>query len=381
MICPDSFKGSLQSFEASQAIGSGLEKASTSFTIIEKPLADGGEGTVESIVRATGGQIIEKEVSGPLGEKVKAKMGLLPDGTCVIELAQAAGLPQVPPQKRNPRFTTTYGVGELLKEAILRKCPRIVLGIGGSATCDGGTGALQALGMRFKDAEGRELQGIGDNLPKIHSIDQSAFLKAEGIEILIACDVENPLYGPQGASYVYAPQKGASPEDVQYLDQGLKHWARLIHQETGISVDNLKGAGAAGGIGAALHAFLGARIVKGIELIAQLVGLEEAIKDADLVISGEGKFDQQTLFGKVIHGVMKYCQKFGKPLIVLAGKIEWEQLSQELPEGILAAFSIASGPISEQEAMQKASFLLEKVAFNLGRILCLGRENNEKNTF
>ncbi len=372
VVCPDSFKGSLQSFEVSSAIRSGFEKASESLTIIEKPLADGGEGTVESVVRASRGQIIEKEVSGPLGEKVKARMGLLPDGTCIIELAQAAGLPQVPPQKRNPRFTTTYGVGELLKEAILRKCPRIVLGIGGSATCDGGIGALQALGMRFLDAEGKELQGIGDSLPKIHRIDQSSFLKPQNTEILIACDVENPLYGPQGASYVYAPQKGASPEDVEYLDEGLRHWARLIKQYTGISVDDLKGAGAAGGIGAALHAFLGAGIVKGIELIARLVGLEEAIKDADLVISGEGKFDRQTLFGKVIQGVMELCQKLEKPLIVLAGKIEWEQFPEGLPNGILAAFSIASGPISEKEAMQKASFLLETISFNLAKILLLG---------
>lgn len=369
LVCPDSFKGSLQSWEVSAAIRRGLEKAGGSFQVLEKPLADGGEGTVEAVVLACGGTILFREVTGPLGEKVKAKIGLLPDGTCVIELAQAAGLPLVPVERRNPRFTTTYGVGELIRYALQEGCRRIILGVGGSATCDGGMGALQALGVRFLDEHDTELLGVGDNLRKIVSIDTSQLARLpEETELIIACDVQNPLYGPRGAAYIYAPQKGADPEDVALLDEGLRHWAQVIKKHLGVSVDELSGGGAAGGIVAGLFAFLGAKVVPGVRLIAQLMGLDKAVQSADFVISGEGKVDKQTFFGKTVYGVLELCKEFGKPLLVLAGKVEWEEILP-LPQEIVGVFSIVNGPITEKEAMEEAPKLIEWVSFSLGRIL------------
>lgn len=369
VVCPDSFKGSLESPEVCEAIRRGLLRASPEFRVLAKPLADGGEGTVTATVLATGGRMLELEVTGPLWEKVKAKVGLLPDGTCVLELAQAAGLPLVPEEKRNPRFTTTYGVGEMLRWAMEQGYRRIVLGVGGSATCDGGMGALAALGVRFLDSAGSELQGIGENLAKIARIDTRALLRPrEGTEILIASDVENPLYGPLGAAYVFGPQKGASPEDVAYLDRGLRHFAEVIRGHLGVQVDTLPGGGAAGGIVAGLYAFLGARIVPGIRFIAELVGLEGAIAWADLVITGEGRVDRQTFFGKVVAGVTEICEKYHKPLLILAGSILWEELPT-LPEEVLGIFSIVDGPMTEKEAMERADVLTERAAFTLGRLI------------
>lgn len=369
VVCPDSFKGSLLSPRVSSALRRGFEKAGPYFQVIEKPLADGGEGTVETIVFATSGKLYEKEVTGPLGERVKAQVGILPDGTCILELAQVAGLSLVPRGKRNPRFTTTYGVGELLRFALEQGYQRIVLGVGGSATCDGGMGALVALGVKFFDKTGRELSGIGENLRKIASIDTSNMLRLPGgVEIVIASDVQNPLYGSSGAAYVYAPQKGASSEDVRLLDEGLRHFAWLVERHLGIRVDDLPGGGAAGGVAAGLFAFLGARVTSGIHLIADLVKLEEAIERADLVVSGEGRVDRQTFFGKVVSGVAGLCRKHKKPLLVLAGKILWEEIP-ELPEEITGIFSIVDGPMLEEEAMEKTEVLLERVAFSLGRLV------------
>ncbi|MBC7217003.1 MAG: glycerate kinase [Candidatus Caldatribacterium sp.] len=369
VICPDSFKGSLESPKVSEAIKRGLLRANPAFEIFTKPMADGGEGTVAAVVLAAGGEVIPLEVTGPLWERVRVQVGLLPDGTCVLELAQAAGLPLVPPEKRNPRLTTTYGVGEMLRFALEKGYRRIVLGVGGSATCDGGMGALAALGVKFLDHEGKELEGIGENLPKIASLDTSGFLRPpEGTEILIATDVTNPLYGPLGAAYVYGPQKGAGPEDVAYLDEGLRHLARVIERHLGVRVDELPGGGAAGGIAAGLFAFLGARIVPGVRLIAELTGLEKAIAGADLIVTGEGRVDRQTFFGKVVAGVAEICRKHRKPLVVLAGKILWGELP-ELPEGIAGVFSILDGPMTEREAIERAEVLVERVAYSLGRFL------------
>jgi glycerate kinase len=369
LVCPDSFKGSLKSTEAASAIRNGLLAGFPRLCIAEKPLADGGEGTVEATVKACGGKLIEDEVTGPLWEKVRALMGILPDGTCVLELAQAAGLVLVPEKQRNPRHTTTYGVGELLKKALERGYRRIILGVGGSATCDGGMGALRALGARFFDEKGRELSGTGEDLPRIATISVDHLLRPpQGVELIIASDVQNPLYGPLGAAYVYAPQKGAGPEDVRFLDEGLQHFAAMVRQFLGVAVDDLPGGGAAGGIVAGLWAFLKARVTSGIRLIAELIGLEEAIASSQLVVSGEGKIDRQTFFGKTISGVLELCTKHEKPLLVLAGTIAWEELPP-LPENIAGLFSIVSGPLSEQEAMERADFLLEKTSFSVGRML------------
>ncbi len=369
VVCPDSFKGSLESPEVAEAIRKGLLRADPSFEVALKPLADGGEGTVDAVLFATQGTAVTLEVTGPLWERVRAKAGLLPDGTCVLELAQAAGLPLVPGERRNPRFTTTYGVGEMLRWAFERGYRKVILGVGGSATCDGGMGALQALGVRFLDQDGRELEGMGENLPKIARIDMEQFFRPpEDTEVLIASDVTNPLYGPSGAAYVYGPQKGAGPEDVAYLNQGLYHLARVLENHLGVRVDELPGGGAAGGIVAGLFAFLGARVVPGIQLIAELVGLEEAIARADFVVTGEGRVDRQTFFGKVVSGVLEFCRKYRKPLVVLAGKILWDEFP-ELPDEIAGVFSIVNGPMTEDEAISCAESLIERVAFSLGRLL------------
>lgn len=369
VVCPDSFKGSLESPEVAEAIRRGLLRADPSFEVVLKPLADGGEGTVDAVLFATQGTAVTLEVTGPLWERVQAKAGLLPDGTCVLELAQAAGLPLVPRERRNPRFTTTYGVGEMLRWAFERGYRKVILGVGGSATCDGGMGALQALGVRFLDQNGRELKGMGENLPKIARIDVEQFFRPpEGVEVLIASDVTNPLYGPSGAAYVYGPQKGAGPEDVAYLDQGLYHLARVLEDHLGVRVDELPGGGAAGGIVAGLFAFLGARVVSGIQLVAELVGLEEAVARAEFVVTGEGRVDRQTFFGKVVSGVLEVCRKYHRPLVVLAGKILWDELP-ELPDEIAGIFSIVNGPMTEDEAMSCAESLIERVALSLGRLL------------
>lgn len=376
VIAPDSFKGSLGSPEVAEAVKRGFFRANPSFAVTLKPLADGGEGTVRAVVLATGGKTVTLEVTGPLWEKVQVEVGILPDGTCVLELAQAAGLPLVPKGKRNPRFTTTYGVGEMLRWAIEQGYRKIVLGVGGSATCDGGMGALTALGVRFLDDAGRELEGVGENLAKIARVDTGALLRPpSGTAIRIASDVTNPLYGPLGAAHVFAPQKGASPEDVARLDSGLRHFAEVIRTQLGVSVDTLSGGGAAGGIVAGLFAFLGAQVVPGIRFIADLVGLEEAIRAADFVLTGEGQVDRQSFFGKVVSGVLEICQKHRKPLLVLAGRIVWEELP-DLPEEIAGIFSILDGPRDEEEAMRNAAPLIERLAFSLGRCLtaCSQRE-------
>lgn len=374
LVAPDSFKGSLKSTEVTSLIKKGLQRVDESWLIVERPLADGGEGTIEVLVQGTGGKMIEKEVTGPRGEKVKAHIGVVSDGeVAVLEMAEVAGLTLLPPEERNPRFTTTYGVGELIKEAVNLGFRRIILGIGGSATNDGGMGALRALGVKFFDQEGKELKGIGDDLINLVRIDsQHLFKKPEGVELIIACDVKNPLYGEEGAAYVYGPQKGANPEEVEMLDRGLRNYARLVKEHTGIEIDYLPGAGAAGGIGAGLYAFWGAEFTSGIQLVMDILGVEEEIKKADLVISGEGKVDKQSLYGKVVSGVKEKCERWEKPLLLVGGKITEEAFTL-WEDKVLALFSLSNGPMSEEEAFKKAPFLLEHLSFNLGRVWKGGR--------
>ena len=369
LLCPDSFKGSLMNWEVCDAMRRGFLRAGSDFHVVEKPLSDGGEGTVAALIRGTGGKEIQKEVSGPFGEKVTATIGILPDDkTAIIEMAQACGLFLVPPEKRNPRWVTTYGVGELIQEALLRGYQRIILGIGGSASTDAGMGALQALGIHFYDDDGHELPGIGESLRKITHIDTShIFSLLSQSELLIACDVNNPLYGPKGAAYIFSPQKGATPEDVLQLDEGLRHFAWITQRVTGKNINSLPGAGAAGGIGAGLFAYAGAQMVSGINIIIELLNLEEEIAHADLVVSGEGKVDNQTLYGKVLSGVIKLCRKYHRPLLIFAGTIDCDASEAFAKEAAL--FSIVNGPISENEAMEKAKILVENSAFHVAHLL------------
>jgi glycerate kinase len=369
IVAPDSFKGSLSAVEAANAVEKGIMNAAGDARVSKVPMADGGEGTVEALLASAGGNIEHVEVIGPLGEPVNSFYGILGDGrTGVVEMAAASGLPLVPAEKRNPMNTTSYGTGELIKKAVESGCTRIIAGIGGSATNDGGMGMLQALGVKFLDSSGRVLGYGAKELAKIHAIDCSGLYDGlRKVEIIVACDVTNPLCGPNGASYVFGPQKGATPEMAEQLDRGLENYAEKIHRFLGKDIRDLPGAGAAGGMGGGMVAFLGAVLKPGILIMTEAAGLEEKIRDADLVITGEGRTDFQTAYGKVPVGISRLAKKYGVPVICLSGGLGQgtEALYQE---GITGLFSIADGPMSLEEAMKNTNGLLAKAAENLIRL-------------
>lgn len=370
MIAPDSFKGSASAKEVAQAIADGLKVALPNAEFDLVPMADGGEGTVEALVAATGGKIVRKKVTGPLGEPIDAFFGILGDGaTAVIEMAAAAGLHLVPPEKRNPLITTTYGVGELIKAALDVGCRKFIVGIGGSATNDGGAGMAQALGAKLLDENGNEIGFGGGELGKLAKIDISGLdERIKESEFLVACDVTNPLTGPNGASAVYGPQKGATPEMVKVLDENLRRYAEIVRRDLGVDVEHVPGAGAAGGLGAGLMAFCQAKLRRGVELVIQAVRLDERIQKADLVITGEGKLDFQTGFGKVPYGVAQVAKRFGKPVIAIAGQLsEGSEKSREW--GIDACFAITNRPMTEQESMANTLTLLRRTAEELGWLI------------
>ncbi len=374
VIAPDSFKGSASAREVAQAIADGLKFPLPDAEFDLVPMADGGEGTVDALVAATNGKIVTKQVTGPLGEPVDAFFGILGDGeTAVIEMAAAAGLHLVPPEKRNPLVTTTYGVGELIKAALDEGCKRIIVGIGGSATNDGGAGMAQGLGAKLLDENGNEIGFGGGELGKLAKIDISELDdRLIKTEILVACDVTNPLTGPNGASAVYGPQKGATPEMVKLLDENLRHYAAIIRRDLGVDVEHVPGSGAAGGLGAGFMAFCQGKLRRGVELVIQAVGLDERIQRADLVITGEGKLDFQTGFGKVPYGVAQVAKRYSKPVIALVGQLG-EGAERCRKWGIDACFAIVNRPMGEQEAMANALALLKRTSEELGwliRALC-----------
>ncbi|NPV53838.1 MAG: glycerate kinase [Firmicutes bacterium] len=376
IIAPDSFKGSMSALEACLAIEEGIKKAMPDATVIKVPMADGGEGTVQSLVDATGGEVIGADVTGPLGERTRAFWGLMGDGeTAVIEMAAASGLPLVPPDKRNPLITTTYGTGELIQAALDRGCRRVIIGIGGSATNDGGAGMAQALGARLLDAEGRPIGFGGRELARIERIDISGMdqrVRDGGVEVVVACDVDNPLIGPRGASAVYGPQKGATPEMVEELDKALAHYARVIERDLGKRVAELPGAGAAGGLGAGLVAFLGAALRPGVNIVVDAVRLEEHMRRADVVITGEGRMDFQSVYGKTPIGVAAVARRYGVPVIAIAGGLG-DDFEAVYDHGIDAALSMVSGPISLDEAMANGRDLIRDAAFAVAKILRIGQ--------
>lgn len=360
VIAPDSFKGSLSSTEAAQAMARGVQRALPEAELVLLPLSDGGEGLVESLVTASGGELLEYEVTGPLGSPVTAQMGLMGGGrTAVIEMAQASGLVLVPEAERNPLVTTTFGTGELIAKALDLGCDHLIIGIGGSATNDGGMGMAQALGVRFLDGEGELLGSGGGELARLASIDLSRLdPRLEDVRIEVACDVNNPLTGPQGASHVYGPQKGATPEMVEFLDAALARYDRILQRDAGQDVGRVPGAGAAGGLGAGLMALLGGRLVSGIELVLSALDFETKAAGASLVLTGEGKFDAQSAYGKVPMGVARRSRALGVPVVVIAGTV---LPSAEIlhGEGVSAYFSIINRPMSLKEAMEGAVELLE----------------------
>ena len=324
IITPDSFKGSLTAIEVAEAIEEGVKSVFHDAETIKIPLADGGEGTVQCLVNATAGKILQQEVINPLGKKINASYGILGDQkTAVIEMAEASGITLISPEERNPLITTTYGTGQLIKAALDQGCRKMIIGIGGSATNDAGAGMVQALGVRLLDKQAKEIGFGGAELLNIHHIDIVQMdSRIDKLEILVASDVKNPLCGPTGATRIYGPQKGATEKMMVILEKALAHFAELINETLHKDVINIPGAGAAGGLGAGLIAFLGARLKPGIEVIIEAVKLEELVKNADLVITGEGKIDYQTIYGKVPVGVAKVAKKYHIPVMAVGAIIE-----------------------------------------------------------
>ena len=321
VIAPDSFKGSMTAFAVAEAMGRGVRRVFPDAELDLVPMADGGEGTVEALVSATGGQTVPVKVTGPLGEQVAAFYGLLGDGeTAVIEMAAASGLPLVPPERRNPLLTTTFGTGELIRAALDGGARRLIIGIGGSATVDGGVGMAQALGGRFLDQAGRELPFGGGALVHLERIDLSGLdPRLATCEITVACDVDNPMTGPRGAAAVFGPQKGADPAMVGLLDRALQRLAEVIRRDLGQDVEHLPGAGAAGGMGGGLIAFLAAKLRPGVEIVIQEVRLRERLAGAALCLTGEGSTDFQTAHGKTPMGVAQAAKAHGVPVLCLSG--------------------------------------------------------------
>jgi len=368
ILSPDSFKESLSAIEVARAMACGAARAcgdAVPPVLVELPIADGGEGTVECLVASTSGRRETSAVTGPLGDRVQAQWGLLGDGrTAVIEMAAASGLPLVPPDKRNPLVTTTYGTGELIRAALDAGVQRIIIGIGGSATVDGGVGMAQALGGRFRDADHQEVGRGGGCLEQIAGIDLDKLDPRIGrTEILIAGDVQNPLTGPEGAAAVYGPQKGATAEQVELLERGLKHLARRIRADLGRDVETSPGAGAAGGLGAALMAFLGARMRPGIDLLLEAIDFQKHLDGADLVLTGEGRLDSSSLHGKATVGVSRRAREAGVPCIVIAGSLAGDREAFRR-EGIVDARSLVSDEVAVEQAMAEAADWVEQRTFD-----------------
>ena len=363
LVAPDSFKGSLTAMEAAENIERGIVKADPEIDVDLLPMADGGEGTVQSLVDATQGEIIEKEVTGPLGEKVKAFYGLLGDEeTAVIEMAAASGLPLVPEGKRDPSKTTTYGTGELIASALEHGVKKIIIGIGGSATNDAGVGMAQALGAEILDAQGEEIAFGGGSLDQIAEINlDSLDSRLNDVEILVACDVDNPLFGENGAAYVYAPQKGADKEMVEKLDQNLRRFNQAVIKELNSDPNQIPGAGAAGGLGAGLVAFLEAELKAGVDIVLDLIDFKKRLEGVDLVITGEGMLDGQSIFGKTPVGVSRTAAEKDIPVIAVAGTLG-DGVEKVLDYGISSYFSIIDRPAELKDVVARSPELLAELS-------------------
>lgn len=373
VIAPDSYKESLSALQVAACIEQGFRKVLPDAEYVKVPMADGGEGTVDTMIEATGGRKMVCEVVGATGGRQPAFWGISGDGrTAFIEIAAACGLAQVPREVRNPLFTTTYGVGELILDALNQGVRHFIIGLGGSATNDGGAGMLQALGARFLDSAGAEIARGGAALAGLAAIDAAGLdSRLQDCRFDVACDVRNPLTGANGASAVFGPQKGATPPMVAQLDQALVHYAAVIRRDLGIDVEHLPGAGAAGGLGAAFAGVLGAELKSGVGIISELLGLEHTVCDADWVITGEGRIDCQSVNGKVPVGVAAAAKKFGKPVVVIAGSLG-DGVEKVYACGIDAVFSVLNRCCTFPEAQAEAAENVEKTAENIAALLKLG---------
>lgn len=382
VIAPQAFKGTLAAPEVTAAIAAGLRRVLPQAELTLLPLADGGEGTVQALVDATGGRILNTTVSGPLGKPVQAEWGVLGDGNiAVIEMAAASGLPLVPPEKRNPLLASSYGTGELIRAALDAGCRDFIVGIGGSATNDGGTGMAKALGVRFLDPAGNELPLGASPLIRLAHIELDGLdPRVRESRFRVACDVTNPLVGPTGASAVYGPQKGATPQMVLELEASLQHLAIVIELDLGLRVADLPGAGAAGGLGAGLVAFLGATLQPGADIVLEATRFAERCAGASLIFTGEGRLDGQTLFGKTVAAVARIGKQMGIPVIAVAGGIAPDGYVL-LQHGVDAMLGITPRPMTLEEASRNAAELLSNAGEQVMRLLVLGsRLGNQADT-
>lgn len=376
VIAPDSFKENLTSLEVADELEAGFKRVWPDATYVKVPMADGGEGTVEALVAATGGTLVTREVTGPMGEKVQATYGLLGEGkTAVIEMAAASGLPLVPRAERNPMLTTTFGTGELITDAIGQGVEEIIVGLGGSATNDGGAGMAQALGVRFIGPDDAPITGhlAGGRLHEITAIDMSAIHPGLArVRVRVASDVTNPLCGEKGASAVYGPQKGATPEMVAALDANLAYLASLISRDLGIDIAEVAGAGAGGGIGAGIMAFAKAELKSGVELIVAATKLDAQMQGADLAVTGEGRVDFQTAFGKTPAGVAASARRYGVPVVAIGGGLS-DDASGVFAHGINGLEAATSAPMTLETALKNARQNLQNAAERVARMIIIGQ--------
>jgi len=373
IVAPDSFKGSLSAIEVANAMARGIISVFPEAQVTKVPIADGGEGTVEALVTATGGRMMYEKVMGPLGDTVDACWGILGDHeTGVIEMAAASGLLLIPKERRDPRMATTYGTGQLIKIALDQGIRKLIIGLGGSATNDGGVGMARALGVKFLDEANHELPDGGAALKDLTEINTEGMdPRLAEATILVACDVDNPLYGPRGASAVYGPQKGATPEIINDLDQALKHYADIAKQTTGRDVAERPGAGAAGGLGAGLLLFTPSQLRPGVQIVLEATGFAEKVKQADLVITGEGCTDSQTAHGKAPVGVAKIAQHYNVPTLCLSGSLG-SGCEDVLQQGIGGVMSIIARPMTLDECMGSADELVYEATARLCRLVRVG---------
>lgn len=373
VIAPDSFKECLSATKVAKAIFTGIKQVYPEAEIISIPVADGGEGTVEALVAATSGKIIVALTVDALNRPIQSFYGILGDGeTAVIEMAAASGIEKISPEERNPLLTSTFGTGLLIKAALEAGIKKIILGIGGSATNDGGAGMAQALGFGLLNKRGKSIGPGGGSLAELQSIDRkNVHALLRDAQITIACDVRNPLLGPSGATQTYGPQKGATTEMIELLEANLAHFSEIVNQEFGTDWTELHGAGAAGGLGFGLLNFCDAEIVSGFGLIKQLTKLEEHIQCASLVLTAEGKIDSQTAFGKTISGIAQIAGKHQVPVIALAGALSGD-LTQLQEQGVTTVFAIADKPLALAESMDRAEELLSRTTAQIMRVIKIG---------
>lgn len=372
LFASDSFKGSLTSAQTIELLTKAAEEVFPDCKCIGVPVADGGEGTVEAVVSAAGGKLVTAEVHDPLMKKINAAYGITDGNKAIIEMSAASGLPLVPEGLRDPMNTTTYGTGELILDALDRGCRDISVAIGGSATNDGGMGCMRALGARFLDKDGRELSGFGRELSEVAHIDAGGLdRRLSGCHITVMCDVKNPLCGISGATRTFARQKGASPEIIEQLERGMCNYRDIIIKEFGIDCDTVEGSGAAGGLGAALRVFLGGKIQSGIETVLRLIGFDEKLSGADLVITGEGCTDSQSVCGKVMQGVGLHAKRLGIPCIGLSGSLG-DGAERIFEYGISSLYCIIDRPMTLEYAMTDAESLYYNAAVRMFRTIRAG---------